>query len=159
MMARIEQESFGELAYPIFVLRQLFDLHGRHWIVAYDSSSIQGYAMVCVDSDYCAWILGLGVSLLCRGRGLGRGLLGRAMDQCRRCGAERVRITVRPDNAIAAQLYRSAGFIRIDYEENYFGAGNPREVLEHTLGNGVRPWTRADTGDHQWIKQSGRPQP
>ncbi|MGQ4599254.1 hypothetical protein [Nocardia sp. R6R-6] len=29
-IAALEQTEFGELAYPYFALRQLFDLHGTH---------------------------------------------------------------------------------------------------------------------------------
>lgn len=159
IMARMEGELFGDLAYPEFVLRQLFDLHGRHWVVAVGETGVQGYAMVCVGADRCGWVMGLGVSSSSRGHGLGRALLDRAIHSCRGARVERVRITVRPDNLVAAELYKRAGFARIDYEEDYFGVGHPRDVLERTLAHEPRQWGGAEADDPRWIKHPSGPQP
>ncbi|MET8649549.1 GNAT family N-acetyltransferase [Nocardia aurea] len=151
-MAKMEQELFADLAYPDHVLRQLFDLHGSHWVVADSEGVILGYAVVGIDSNRCAWVMGLGVAGASRGLGLGHDLLERAMENCRAARVERVRITVRPDNTAAAELYRRAGFDRIGYEENYFGTGDPRDILERRLGNRRPRWGGPEADDPRWIK-------
>jgi ribosomal-protein-alanine N-acetyltransferase len=129
----LEFAEFGELAYPYFVVRQLFDLHGSGWLVVEVDGHVVGYIMVALAHDGCAWILGFAVDAGSRGHGHGKHLLERALALCREAAIDRVFITVRPTNAPAYHLYQKSGFVCVGHEDTYFGAGQPRDVLLCTL--------------------------
>jgi [ribosomal protein S18]-alanine N-acetyltransferase len=129
----IEATQFADLSYPYFALRQLYDLHGSNWIVAEIEHSVRGYALMAFASDWDAWLVGLGVQEQSQGMGLGSGLVGRALELCRAAMVEQVFVTVRPGNEAAYKLYVRAGFCQVGHDEEYFGTGEPRDVLVHRL--------------------------
>jgi RimJ/RimL family protein N-acetyltransferase len=55
-------------------------------------------------------VLGIGVRASHRGRGIGKALLRRTLDDARDKGFARVELTVRTDNERAKKLYEKAGF-------------------------------------------------
>lgn len=133
----VDVAVFGkELAYPYFVLRQLFDLFKDFSVVVVEDGRIVGYALVGVEpgdepspvSDV-AWLLGLGVVPEARGRGYGKRLLDRALELCTKAGISEAKITVRPTNETAKKIYEKAGFAPTDAEDDYFGPDQPRQVL------------------------------
>ncbi|MGS2806101.1 N-acetyltransferase family protein [Nocardia sp. MW-W600-9] len=150
-IAELESHEFMPLAYPYFAIRQLFDIHGSHWLVADLAGSICGYAMVAVGRS-TAWLIGLAVSARYQGRGLGRSLLELAVAQCRSSHVDAVFITVRPSNVPAATLYKNSGFVWAGYEDQYFGVGEPRDLLVHRI---VPEWPSADPTDRRWYKDRG----
>ncbi|MGV9833265.1 N-acetyltransferase family protein [Nocardia niigatensis] len=129
----LEVVEFEHLAYPYFVLRQLFELHGTNWTVAEDDGELCGYVLTAIDGDRTAWFLGFAVAAECRGRGHGRTLLEAALAQCRQARAEQVFVTVKPGNRVAYHLYKEVGFVWADHEVAYFGADEPRDVLVHKI--------------------------
>jgi len=137
---RVDVAVFGkDLAYPYFVLRQLFDLFKEYSVVVDDDGEIVGYALIGVEpgsdaSPAVAWLLGLGVVPEHRCQGYGGELLSRALDLCEKAGIRTVKITVRPTNASANKLYEKAGFRTVHAENTYFGPGEPRDVLCLELG-------------------------
>ena len=56
--------------------------------------------------------LGMGVRKSYRGRGIGRQLLGRALEQARKTGIEKVELDVFSSNKAAIHLYHSSGFVK-----------------------------------------------
>ncbi len=64
-------------------------------------------------------IVYVGVVPSMRRRGLGRGLLGRAIEQARRCGADHVLVAVDARNAPARRLYGASGFRALVSREVY----------------------------------------
>ncbi|MTE14632.1 GNAT family N-acetyltransferase [Nocardia sp. CT2-14] len=129
----LEVVEFEHLAYPYFVLRQLFELHGANWTVAEDAGEVCGYVLTAIDGDSTAWFLGFAVAPGCRGRGYGRALLEAALAQCRTIRAEQVFVTVKPGNRAAYHLYKEVGFVWADHDVAYFGVGEPRDVLVHRI--------------------------
>ncbi|MBF6299258.1 GNAT family N-acetyltransferase [Nocardia amamiensis] len=156
-IATLEQTEFGELAYPYFALRQLFDLHGGHWVVADLDGAFCGYAMVALGSPQCAWVIGLAIAPQCRGRGYGRALLDDALERCRIADVEDVFLTVRPTDQPASNLYKTAGFVWAAYEEHYFGAGEPRDVLVRRIQHRPAPPPITDPASDIWRKRGRRP--
>lgn len=134
-VAAIEAERFGDQAYPYFVLRQLFDLHGANWLIVEVGGLVVGHVLVALTPDRRGWLLSLAVRTPSCGRGYGSTLLAEAINLCRRQAMRSVLITVRPTNQSAYNLYRRIGFAWTGYEERYFGAGEPRDVLEYKLAN------------------------
>ncbi|MGW4353962.1 N-acetyltransferase family protein [Nocardia sp. NPDC004582] len=129
----LEVVEFEHLAYPYFVLRQLFELHGANWTVAEEAGEVCGYVLTAIDGDRTAWFLGFAVASACQGRGFGRVLLEAALAQCRKVHAEQVYVTVKPGNRAAYHLYKEVGFAWTDHEPAYFGADEPRDVLVHRI--------------------------
>ncbi|MFJ2947364.1 GNAT family N-acetyltransferase [Streptomyces sp. NPDC087226] len=137
-LRRLDGEVFQEVAYPAFLLRQLHDLYGGrggHLLVLDDGDGrLRGYVLAATTAFHAdSWILGLCVAEDRRRHGLGRELMVEVLARLRRCGTERVRLTVEPGNDAAILLYRSLGFrpeppdggLRRDY----FGPGEDRRVM------------------------------
>ncbi|MGW2650984.1 N-acetyltransferase family protein [Streptomyces sp. NPDC001393] len=133
-LARADREIFREDAYPYFVLRQLFDLHGDRLLVLDDGESLYGYVLYVTTPDRDrSWILSLGVTLGQRGQGLGRRLMLEVLRRLRAEGVSEVRLTVEPGNDGAVLLYRSLGFASdAGPRKDYFGPGEDRLIM--TLG-------------------------
>ncbi|MEV0297867.1 GNAT family N-acetyltransferase [Nocardia sp. NPDC050710] len=147
----LEQQQFPGLSWSYVTLRQLFDLHGSHWVVADVDGGVRGYALVGIGGAQRGWVLGLAVDSEYRGRGIARALLEQAVTNCRAALVDSVYITVRPTNQAATNLYKKAGFTRISHETQYFGAEEPRDVLVRRITHGPR--TIADPDDQRWIKR------
>ncbi|WP_330228879.1 GNAT family N-acetyltransferase [Nocardia sp. NBC_00508] len=156
-IAALEQTEFGELAYPYFALRQLFDLHGSHWVVADLDGTIGGYAMVALGSPQCAWVIGLAVAPQGRGRGYGRALLDGALARCRAALVDDVFLTVRPNDQPASNLYKTAGFVWAGHEERYFGTGEPRDVLVRRIRHRAGASEIAHPASSIWRKRGHSP--
>jgi ribosomal-protein-alanine N-acetyltransferase len=135
-LAMVDAAVFRELTYPFFALRQFFELFEAFCVVAESEGRVCGYALIGVTPDHqVGWLLGLGVVPESRGRKFGKKLLQSAVELCARVPVERVKITVRPTNKTAERIYEKAGFVEEDFEEAYFGEGEPRRILSLKLGS------------------------
>ncbi|MET8779658.1 GNAT family N-acetyltransferase [Nocardia sp. NPDC050713] len=152
-IAALELEQFADHAYPYTALRQLFDLHGSHWVVAELDDRVCGYALVGLGSRSRGWVMGLAVATQYRGRRIGRGLLERAVHSCRTAAADSVYITVRPSDQLATNLYKTAGFEVTGHEDQYFGPGEPRDVLRYRLTPKPTAGRVPEPADPHWLKQ------
>lgn len=151
----LEVQELGPHAYPYFVLRQLFDIHGSRWIVADHGGVLCGYALLAVGPEREAWLMGMAVSAHHQGRGLGRSLLERALTECRIGGVVTVSITVHPSNTHAISLYKGSGFTWVGYYPEYFGAGEPRQLRVKQITADTR-WP-VDPNDRRWSKGENLP--
>ena len=114
-------------------------------VVAVDDAGLGGFALVTdpgsgVTGDLdAAYLSLLAVDPRAQGRGLGRSLIGAAVDAAECAGHRRCLLHVLDDNAPALLLYRSAGFHPV-------GAAFPHALS----GRPTRAWVTAASG--------GRPQ-
>ena len=133
-LTRLDAAAFGDLAYPPFVLRQLFDVYIDCWLVADHPSDLLGYALPAVSPmrNDEGWLLALAVRDNVRGRGVGRRLVDASLEILRSLGVTATWLTVEPDNAPAISLYRSMGFIEKELRENYLGPGEHRLLMKLT---------------------------
>lgn len=133
-LVRLDVALFPELAYPLFALRQLIDVHGERLKVIEDRLGLCGYVLVATrhGADR-SWILGLGVAARCRRLGYGRRLMAEALAMSADDGVREVRLTVDPTNPAARQLYESFGFVPDTYRVHYFGPGADRLVMTRSL--------------------------
>ncbi|WP_084528480.1 GNAT family N-acetyltransferase [Nocardia crassostreae] len=129
----IETKELERLAYPYFVLRQLFELHGTEWIVAEDKGRVCGYVLTAITTHDTAWFVGFAVARSCTGRGYGRALLETSLAICHDAHVDQVFVTAYPGNRIAYHLYKEVGFVWADHEIDYFGPDEPRDILVHRL--------------------------
>jgi ribosomal protein S18 acetylase RimI-like enzyme len=126
--------TFGDLTYPYFVLRQLFDVHQHCWLVADHPNGILGYALGAPGLDReTGWLLGHVVGSEYRRRGYGRLLALSSLQILRSVGVRRVYLTAKPANKIAINLYETIGFTVRSLRENYLGPGEDRFLMELDL--------------------------
>lgn len=91
--------------------RHLLTRANAEAVVAREGGRAGGYALVLFrEGSSLARLYSTGVAPELRGRGLGRALLQAAETAAVRRGADCMRLEVRPDNAAALDLYRSAGY-------------------------------------------------
>jgi ribosomal-protein-alanine N-acetyltransferase len=133
-LVALDAAIFQGLAYPRFVLRQLFDLHRDWWLVADHPEGLRGYSLGVPTFDgRFAWLLGLGVRREFRGRGYGRSLTVNSLRLLETAGVHDVYLTVEPANQGAIELYREVGFKVTALSKDYFGPGNDRIVMTARL--------------------------
>ena len=135
-LLRVDREAFPEEPYPVFVLRQLCDIHGDRILVLDDGEGLLGYVLFVNTSDgYVSWIMSLAVTPHQQGHGLGRRLMVEALRRLRAEGSvHQVRLTVEPTNAAAIMLYRSLGFSsEPGVLKDYFGPGEHRLLMTLAL--------------------------
>ncbi|MFJ7772272.1 GNAT family N-acetyltransferase [Streptomyces sp. NPDC097107] len=141
-LRRLDEEVFQEVAYPGFLLRQLFDMYEEHFLVLDDGTGrLRGYVLAATRAlGGDSWILGLCVTRDRRRHGLGRELMTEALTRLRRDGIGVVRLTVEPANLAAILLYRSLGFRPEEPDaglrRDYFGPGMDRQILRLDLPGG-----------------------
>jgi ribosomal-protein-alanine N-acetyltransferase len=129
----VDREAFGKLAYPVFVLRQLFDVHGDCWLVAEHSTGLVGYALSAPTLDRDSWLLALAVSAKFRGMGYGRELLRESLKILRKHQIRDLKLTVEPRNHPAISLYLREGFTKKELKKDYLGPGEDRILMELIL--------------------------
>ena len=79
------------------------------------------------------WIATIGVHPAWRGQGIGRALLG-ATEKAMRM--PRVRLSVRPSNAAAVEMYQQAGYRQVGRWPRYYAGGEDAMVMEKVVGMG-----------------------
>ncbi|MQY17699.1 GNAT family N-acetyltransferase [Nocardia macrotermitis] len=127
----IEGEVFPET--PLYyIMRQLFDVHRTDWLVAELDGIVIGYALI-MAYEKRALLSTFAVIEQQQGRGYGRELLTRAMQHCRDKGLDIMWLTVRPANKHAMRMFMKAGFTVVNEDDNYFGPGVARKVMECKL--------------------------
>ncbi|MGB3437385.1 MAG: N-acetyltransferase [Actinophytocola sp.] len=141
----VDGRVFGDLGYPYFTLRQLFDGFPECWLVAAGSKGLVGYSLgvPSIDRSY-AWLFGLAVDAAHRNRGYGRRLTVATLDMLRAMRVETVRLTTEPENEAAIRLYQAFGFRETGFRKNYLGPGEHRLLM--TLRLGGIPTPRPDRG-------------
>ncbi|CAO5233076.1 GNAT family N-acetyltransferase [Frankia sp. AgKG'84/4] len=149
-LSALDGQIFGRLAYPYFVLRQIYDVHRGELLVLERRRQLCGYSVAVRSSTPgLAWFLGLGVDPGCRGRGYGRRLAEASLERLRGQGLARVRLTVEGTNRAAVRLYRQLGFVRLAEIADYLGPAEPRLLLELALGSDSVPRSPAGVVDAQ----------
>lgn len=133
----IEQAVFGSAVYPDFFFRQAYDLWPSLLLVAVaGDGTLAGYALGAPANEAgIGWVMSLAVAASQRGQGIGRGLTQALCRQMQAQGVQQLRLTVDPGNHTAVALYRQLGFVLIAQEAEYFGAGEPRLVLQCALAD------------------------
>ncbi|AKZ55625.1 Acetyltransferase [Streptomyces ambofaciens ATCC 23877] len=144
-LRRLDEEVFQDVAYPGFLLRQLFDMYEEHFLVLDDGTGrLRGYVLAATRAlGADSWILGLCVTQDRRRHGLGRELMTEVLDRLCRDGIRVVRLTVEPANLAAIFLYRGLGFRPEEPDgglrPDYFGPGMHRQILRLDLTDQASP--------------------
>lgn len=91
-----------------------------------DGQDMLGYAVMMPVVDEIE-LLDIAIAAAHQRKGLGRSLLGEAMNIARGMHMRRMLLEVRPSNAAALGLYQSAGFREIGRRRGYYQAVDGRE--------------------------------
>ena len=129
---QIEKETFEPFNYPLFVLRQYFDVMSEYFLVAEnEANEIIGYALGGFNlKDQTAWILSLATKTKSQNAGIGFHLTKNLIERFTNNGIRCIKLTVHPDNRSALNLYKKLGFIQLETIDNYYGDHSPRLILE-----------------------------
>jgi ribosomal protein S18 acetylase RimI-like enzyme len=101
------------------VRRQLAD-NPAGCFVAVTGGRIVGYVSTSVNVVASrGWIIDLAVAAECQGRGLGRRLIGRALDHFRALGLHHAKIETLDTNQAGQHLYPALGFVEIARQIHY----------------------------------------
>ncbi|MCX4744610.1 GNAT family N-acetyltransferase [Kitasatospora sp. NBC_01287] len=129
-LARLEALCFAEQPYPFFVLRQLFDVHGRHLLVIGTSTEVYGYVLLAAGPGRDRnWVLSIAVAAEYRGHGYGRRLMTELHLLASAEGIGDLWVTVAPENAASLTLAHSLGYVVAGRAQDYLGPGQDRLVM------------------------------
>jgi [ribosomal protein S18]-alanine N-acetyltransferase len=128
----IEVASYPRPWHTPHFLDELAAGHSFPLVALDQEGNVAGYIcpMSLLDEGH---ILNVAVRNDCRGRGVGRLLVERAVDECRARGAETVSLEVRPSNSAAIALYRSLGFREAGRRKKYYENGEDAILMECLL--------------------------
>ncbi len=98
---------------------ELGQLDTRHYLVAVDGETVQGYAGLCDYPDE-AFVQTVAVAPGHQGKGIGHQLLQALLDEAGRRRQTRVLLEVRADNKRAIELYERFGFRRSGVRRGYY---------------------------------------
>lgn len=132
---RLDEELFAPDHYPLFTLRQYFDVAPEFILGGFaDDGALMGYALGSVSASApVGWLLALTTHPDYLRRGVAKDLLNTLLVRFKDYGAWMARLTVDPRNEAAKGLYQSIGFEEIARLDNYFGANTPRIRMELRL--------------------------
>ena len=128
----LEKNVYKPINYPMFVLRQFYDLMPELFLVALnENNEILGYTQGGLNIENNeGWILSLATNQKHRGKGVGGLLSKKLIDRLKLRYIERILLTVHPENDSAVSLYTRMGFKINDEVQDYYGDGEPRFEME-----------------------------
>ena len=127
----IETLSFNDGSYPLFVLRQWFDISEDYFLIAEEEHMILGYALGSLSTkDDQGWILSLGVHPDARGKQVGKTLAKELIALLEDSDCKEICLTVHPDNSSAIKVYKAFDFEIITIFDNYYLDNQPRFLMK-----------------------------
>jgi ribosomal-protein-alanine N-acetyltransferase len=133
-VAEIDRDAFPGMSYPLFVLRQFFDICQGYFLVASDENGdLAGYTLGNLDlNNKKGWVLSLAVQKNRQSGGIGFQLTGSLIENLENKGAREIFLTVTPHNESAVRLYKKLGFQEIGTDSNYYCDGEERVLMKKT---------------------------
>jgi [ribosomal protein S18]-alanine N-acetyltransferase len=130
----IDQLLFGADSYPLFVLRQFYDISGEYLLVAETESEVVGYMLAHYEQEKSqGWLLSLGVLPAHRGKRIGEKLMAACMGLMETKGVETLYLTVHPDNAAGINIYTRLGFAVQESLPDYYLDNSPRLLMHKQI--------------------------
>lgn len=128
----LEQDGFRDRRWRRQAWTDALESSRSHVLVAKDGGQIAGVITVSVVADV-ADLDRVVVATSQRGRGVGRALVERGVEQVRASGVRRVLLEVEDSNEAARALYATVGFVPVGQRANYYGVGRDAIVMELRL--------------------------
>lgn len=130
----IDQHLFGKDSYPLFVLRQYYDISSDLLKVAEVSGEIAGYILAHYDLQQAqGWLLSLGVLPEHRGSRIGERLMSACVAEMAARGAHKLMLTVHPDNTPGIRIYTRLGFEVREELADYYLDDSPRLLMSRKI--------------------------
>lgn len=134
IVAAIEQSAY-EFPWELETFRSCFSV-GYHCWIGERAREVVGYGISTIGAGE-SHVLNVCVAPEYQGRGYGRLLLQKLIDEATRFRADSLFLEVRPSNPTAIRLYRAMDFNEIGERKDYYPAKNGREdaiVMARALG-------------------------
>jgi [ribosomal protein S18]-alanine N-acetyltransferase len=130
-IAELEDLLFEGTGFNRSTLMQLFGPSGVTWLVAEDGEGIWGYSLSvrATDDPRTGWILALGVHPERQGRHIGVRLLDESILELQSRGVNAIKLTVKPLNKPAYEMYIGAGFQDTGEWKDDLGDGERHKIL------------------------------
>lgn len=127
----LEKQVFGKMSYPLFVLRQFYDICQDCFLIATDSQNkVLGYTLGNYNiQTQTGWILSLAVSADIQSKGVGFSLSQSLIEKMKNHGITQIFLTVSPTNHAALKLYKKLQFVAHSFDNNYYGDQEERMVM------------------------------
>lgn len=130
-LRKLEQESFGKDAWPLFDLIAVLTFSDVIRLKAVEDGQMVGFAAGDPrPRDGWGWIATLGVDPRYQRRGIGRALLHVCENKL---GVPKARLTVRLSNQSAISMYEKEGYVSIDLWQGYYNDGEDAMLMEKTI--------------------------
>jgi ribosomal protein S18 acetylase RimI-like enzyme len=130
-LRKLEQESFGKDAWPLFDLIAVLTFAEVIRFKAVEDNQMVGF--IAGDPhprEGWGWIATLAVDSRYQRRGIGSALLHACEN---RLGVPRARLTVRLSNQTAISMYEKEGYVTADIWKSYYNDGEDAMLMEKIL--------------------------
>jgi len=132
-VVEVDNEAYGEKSYPYSYFKQMSELCPDTFLGAYNANELAGYVLALLDNQQTkAIIVAICVLEKYRKKGVGKLLMEGIETAIQPYDLEKLELTVDPENN-AKFLYLDYGDNIVEYDANYFGAGQGRERLEKQM--------------------------
>ncbi|WP_106793269.1 GNAT family N-acetyltransferase [Aquimarina sp. Aq78] len=128
---KIEENVFSPMNYPLFVIRQYYDLFSDYFLVAEnEEKEIAGYVLGGINpKEKVGWILALATEKKFRKQGIGLKLISTVIKKINELDINSIVLTTEPDSP-AVDFYKKIGFEIIKNDSNYYGGNSQRVLME-----------------------------
>lgn len=129
---QLEEEAFGPNNYPMFVLRQFYDILADLFFVAVDElNQIKGYCFGGINHDgKTGWVFALAVINSEQKKKIGQRLTIELLTAFKNRNINNILLTTTPDNTAAINLYEKLGFKKVTEVLNYYFDNSPRVIMK-----------------------------
>ena len=128
---RVEQECFGDDAWPLLDILAVLTLPGVVRLKATVDNDIAGFVGGEIKgSEHIGWITTIGVMNAFRRRGIAAALLAASET---RLATHKIRLCVRQSNLEALFLYWKFGYHQVDVWKRYYRGGEDALVMEKEI--------------------------
>ena len=135
----VEATSFDADRFPRRNLRRMLTGGRTIFLIAERGTEAAGYlALSFREGSGMSRLYSLAITPSARGKGIGAGLIARAIDETRRRGLRAIRLEVRETNASARSLYERCGFTLRGRRESYYGDGEAACLYEASAAPGAK---------------------
>jgi ribosomal-protein-alanine N-acetyltransferase len=132
---QLEEEAFTPKNYPLFVLRQFYDLFPDLFFVAVNRlNEIKGYCFGGIDQDSnIGWVFALAVTKAEQKKKIGQRITNELLTAFRNKNINVIQLTTTPDNRPAIHLYEQLGFKKLTEVRDYYFDNSPRIIMKLEL--------------------------
>ena len=130
-ISQMEEETFKPNHYPLFVLRQFYDISPKLFVVAANNvNHIKAYGFGGIDHDNnIGWIFAIAVHKHAQNKKIGQRITTELIHAFKNKNIKTIQLTTTPDNSPAIHLYEKLGFKKIEKVANYYGDNTPRIIM------------------------------